>query len=351
MTPRQRVLTAWRGGTPDKVPLAIWHTRLTGEEYAPLLAAEACIIVKSRVFETAYEGVDIERRRWDDENGQHVRTEYHTSAGELTAQTTHANATTWQAERLYKSLADLEAIIELINARRLAPTYEQFAAADARHGEQSIARPAPLRTPMFEIIHELLGVDAYSVALLDCPGGIDSLYEALMAKRREALAMVADSPAKYAVVEGNVSFEIVGPERFRKYYHPAIEEACELMHSRGILTGAHLDGNNRMLAPLVAQTSLDVIEAHTPPPDCDLSVADARKAWPDKAIHINFPSSLHLQGRQAVLDKMQEILAQAAPGKAFVVGVTEDVPTNEYLLPLAEFVRDNGATPLGRGGT
>ena len=199
---------------------------------------------------------------------------------------------------------------------------------------------------MFEIIYELLGVDAYCMALADCPDGIDALYDALLAKRLEALAVVADSPAKYAVVEGNVSFELVGPDRFAKYYRPAIEEACDLLAGRGIITGAHLDGNNRALAPLIAATSLDVIEAHTPPPDCDLGVAEARAAWPGKAIHLNFPSSVHLQGREAVIGRMEEILAAAAPGNAFVVGLTEDTPTNEHLLPLARFVRDHGATPL-----
>jgi len=147
-------------------------------------------------------------------------------------------------------------------------------------------------------------------------------------------------------VEGNVAFEIIGPARFARYHAPAITEACELMASRGILTGAHLDGNNAALAPLVAQTGLDVIEAHTPPPDCDLSVADARKAWPDKAIHLNFPSSLHHRPRQAILDAARDILAEAAPGAGFVFGLTEDIPTNEHLPALARLVRDVGATPM-----
>ena len=346
MTPRRRVLAAWQGEMPDRIPFAVWHTRLHADEYAPLLEAGACIIVKSHLYTTELEGVRVEREQWDDSEGRHIRTVYHTRAGTLQSLSNYSSATTWLTERLFKGPEDYDALIELIKARRLAPTYDRFAADDARHGEQSIARPAPLRTPMFEIIYELLGVEAYAAELADHGDAIDALYEALLAKRREALAVVAESPARYAVVEGNVSFEMVGPARFERYYFPAIEEACELLGSRGILTGAHMDGNNRMLAPLIAGTSLDVIEAHTPPPDCDLSLADARSAWPGKAIHLNFPSSLHLRGQAEVLDSARDILAEAAPGEGFVFGLTEDIPTNEYLPALARFVAANGATPL-----
>jgi len=61
--------------------------------------------------------------------------------------------------------------------------------------------------------------------------------------------LVASSPAQYSVIEGNTDFNIVGLERFQNYYFPYIERACEILHSKGNLAGAHLDANNKRLAP------------------------------------------------------------------------------------------------------
>ncbi|HUU20953.1 MAG TPA: hypothetical protein VM389_00325 [Phycisphaerae bacterium] len=347
MTPRERVLTAWAGGMPDRVPVAIWHTRLFPPDYPPLLEAEACIIVRSNVYRIEYADTAVETETFTDPEGHpRTRTTFHTPAGDLATVTLFRQATTWTLQRLFRGPADYDALIALTEATRFAPTYEQFAADDARHGEQGLARPAPIRTPMYDIIHEIMGVEAFSVELTERPERIDALYDALLARRRRALAVLADSPARIAVIEGNVCFEIVGPERFRRYHYPAIEEACALCRGRGILTGAHLDSNCRAMAPLIAATSLDCIEAFTPPPDCDLPVADARRAWAGKGLFLNFPSSVHLSGREAVLARCRQILSESAPGEALIVGVTEDTPTNEYLAPLARLVRDEGRLPL-----
>ena len=113
-----------------------------------------------------------------------------------------------------------------------------------------------------------------------------------------------------------------------------------------MLAGAHLDGDNRALAPLVARTSLDFIESFTPPPDCDLAIGEARRLWPGKALYCNFPSSVHLMGAQAVQDTARTLIAEAAPGAGFMLGVLEDVPHTDTLVTLAETVRDSGQLPV-----
>jgi hypothetical protein len=173
-----------------------------------------------------------------------------------------------------------------------------------------------------------------------------ALYHALMEKRRRIFELLLDSPAEYVIVEANISVDIVGRKRFAEYYVPAIEEACEVLHAKGKLAGAHLDGNNRLLAPLVAGTSLDFIESFTPPPDCDLGIREARAVWPGKALYCNFPSSVHLSGTESVRARARALITEAAPGAGFILGVLEDVPPTDTLLPLAEAVRDFGRLPV-----
>jgi hypothetical protein len=253
--------------------------------------------------------------------------------------------TTWLASPLFRTPQDYDALLALIESRRFVPHDDRFVQDDASYGEQGIGRPATEATPMHEIIYRLLGVEQFAVEWFDHRDHVLALYRALLEQRRRVLPILAQSPAPYAIVEANVSVDIVGLDRFRQFYLPAIEEACDALHAAGKLAGAHLDGDNRVLAPLIAQTSLDFIESFTPPPDCDLSIAEARQAWPGKALYCNFPSSVHLDGAAAVRAIARALMAEAAPGAGFILGVLEDVPRLDTILVLAQSVWDFGPAP------
>ncbi len=348
-TPRTRFAAALRGDMPDRVPFVMWNNKLPGEPVnTALLDAGACVIVKSALYRVELDGVDARIESWIGEDGfRRQRTIYPTPAGRLEAVEAFRPGTTWLEAPLFREPSDYDALLALIQSRRFTPCYARYERDDASYGDQGIGRPGTESTPMHEIIYRLLGVENFAVEWHERRDHVLALYNALMETRRRILPIVADSPAPYAIVEANISPELVGVERFRRYYLPAIEEACELLHAKGKLAGAHLDGNNRLLAPLVAQTSLDFIESFTPPPDCDLPVSEARQAWPGKALYCNFPSSVHLGGPEAVRARAREILDQAAPGAGFVLGVLEDVPRNDTLTALAECVWQHGRTPIG----
>jgi hypothetical protein len=67
-----------------------------------------------------------------------------------------------------------------------------------------------------------------------------------------------------------------------------------------------------------------VIEAFTPPPCGDLSLADARRLWgPEVVIWVNFPETLFLLGRQATYDYTVDLLQQDKASGRLVIGMTE----------------------------
>ena len=63
----------------------------------------------------------------------------------------------------------------------------------------------------------------------------------------------------------------------------------------------------------------------------DLSVAEARKAWPEKILWINFPSAEHLNSAAQVAERTRQILKEAAPLNKFLVGITENVPHDRWV--------------------
>ena len=148
--------------------------------------------------------------------------------------------------------------------------------------------------------------------------------------------------------------EIIGPENFRKYYVPHYNEAAEVLHARGKLIGCHFDGNCRLLAEDIATTDLDYIEAFTPAPDSDMSLAEARRAWPDKVLWINFPSSLHLRPDAEVEQATVDLLDEAGSIDGLIMGITEDMPPDRWrdscqaiMNGLDRHARDNPSLYLG----
>ena len=125
---------------------------------------------------------------------------------------------------------------------------------------------------------------------------------------------------------GNVVPEILGPERVRDLIGPCWNAFADCVHERGKKLGDHLDANNLLIMDVVGNSRLDFVEAFTPPPDCNVTVAGARAAWPQKRLWTNFPSGVHLQPEQTIREATLEIIAQAGDRRGFLMGVTEDVP-------------------------
>ena len=125
------------------------------------------------------------------------------------------------------------------------------------------------------------------------------------------------------------------------YVLPHWEKVAAIFHEEGKMLGCHLDANNKLWAEEVGASGLDWIEAFTPAPDTDMTVAEARKVWSGKVLFINFPSSVHLQKASVIAATTRQILKEAAPGDRLIIGITENVPEN-----ILKTVNEFGKLPI-----
>ena len=88
----------------------------------------------------------------------------------------------------------------------------------------------------------------------------------------------------------------------------------------------HMDGRLGSLVEAISRTEIDVVEAFTPPPMGDVSIAEAKAAWPDKVIWANFPGSVFMLEPDEIRDFTVRLLREAMPGGRFILGVTENIP-------------------------
>ena len=108
------------------------------------------------------------------------------------------------------------------------------------------------------------------------------------------------------------------------------DELQEHFHRKGKFLGSHMDANNKAWAADIAASGFDYIEAFTPAPGTDMSLAQALAAWPDKVLWINFPSAVHLSDLQTIRRTARELIQAAAGTNRLIMGITEDVPPDRW---------------------
>jgi hypothetical protein len=333
MSPRELVETALCGGHGRQVPFTVYECMI------PQCAAERelrnrglCIVERRvNVFAVHRPNVRETRRTYWRRGKQFTRTVCETPAGNLTTLCEHAGFTQWWHERMFKSPDDYSAILSLIRDEQYEPNYAAFVEAEQRADGDAILRAGIGLEPLQALVSgTIMSMEDFCTQWMDNRDEVLKLYDALVENRRRVYPLVAESPALHANYGGNVVPEVTGPPVFEQYYVPHYNEAAEALHRRGKLLGCHFDANCRAIATLIAGTDLDYIEAFTPAPDTDMTLAEARRAWPGKVLWINFPSSLHLRPDREVEEAAVRLLGEAGSADGLIVGVTEDMPADRW---------------------
>jgi len=340
MTPRQRVETVLRGGAPDKTPLTMYENKIPQcEAERRLRNGGLCIVQRRGVVATHTPNVTTESHHYAEDGKPRVRRVWHTPHGDLSTLDQPAGFTTWHLERMFKGPGDYRRLRFLVDDQVHGPAYEAFATAQAAFGDDAIFRAGIAATPLHQIMIGWMGAETFAVEWAERRDEILSLYDAMAAKNRDIYHIVARSPASHANYGGNEVPEVMGRERFERYVVPLYDEAAAILHEHGKLIGTHLDGNNRLWADLVAASDLDYVEAFTPAPDTDMTLADALAAWPGKVLWINFPSSLHLASIETIEEATREMIRAAAPGDRLIIGITEDIPRDRWQANMLAIAR------------
>jgi hypothetical protein len=349
LSPRERVQVALRGGLGDRVPLTIyWLMFPRGDTERELRNAGVTIVERVPLFQVEHPRVEVLSREYQEGGVPHLRKELHTPRGSVYAtyrRESGYGTSWWQLDYFVKKPEDYAVLEFYLEDRTYQPSFEGYTEAVRRYGEDGYVVGNSEYSPMNMLIYELLGMERFCLDLADRPEKVLGLYEVLKAKQRRMFEICADSPAELILYCGNISQEVVGPDRFRLYFLPCLNEFAVLLHQRGKLAGCHLDARMAILVQAVGESSLDVIEAFTPTPTCDLSVAEARQAWPGKVLWINFPSSVHLESNERIRAELQRILSEAIPGDRFLVGITEDIPETAWRRSLR--ILNEGLSRLG----
>lgn len=95
----------------------------------------------------------------------------------------------------------------------------------------------------------------------------------------------------------------------------------------------HYDGNLQVIARDIASLDIDGIDSFTEPPEGDMSVAQARAAWPEKFLWVH-PNLGWYEHPDTLSARIRRVVRDAGPTR-YCLMISEEVPPNwEHTVPM-----------------
>lgn len=328
MTPRDRVYAVLRGEQPDRVPFAPYDVLVPRGDFER---------------EMRNRGMALCARSWSvAEHAPHTHVESYEEAG-VAYRAYHMPSGVIRVGRRYAgriidggeiqcvypitTVSDFAPAIELINDTEYAADHDAYTAHVRDMGADGVVRLegpiAPYESSYMEERLLWFHLSTWGTAQADWPDAFNRLLAALAARVERMIPHILDSPADF--VSMGWFGGLYSPRQFARHLLPYFHEHLPRLHASGKICSLHADAINlAAFAELLGETGVDVIEAFTPPPVGNLSLADARAAWgPDTVIWVNFPETVFWLGRQATYDYTVDLLKQDAGSRRLVLGLTE----------------------------
>jgi len=363
MKPRERILTLLRGGLPDRLPFVIYdHHLRRGEKEREARNRGMGIYCYRPCYLESMPNVEIVTRN---EENKLINT-YNTPVGSVTEILVHGigygvaygRGQDWKGviprrkEFLVKRPEDYEVLKFMVENIRYEPYNYAIDDQTRRLGDDGIVVTELPYEPLQRLLVEWVHWQRFYKDLASNRETIEEICEILEEKyEKELFPIAADSPCEIVAYGGNIDGVLVSPSMFEKYYLPSYARCAEIIHPKGKILANHMDGRLRVLAHLIGESKLDVIEAFTLPPMGDLPIDEALALWKNKIIFINFPAAIStLMGPnpQAVKRYLLEQLELMIPGdRLMLIASTENVVPEENIIAMTE-VMEKTTLPLTR---
>jgi hypothetical protein len=320
----ERINAVLYGGDPDRVPYAPYDNLVPRGDFERELRNRGmglCLRRDGIWSETT--DVDVEYKTED----VLAYTIYHTPEGDVrSARRTHvgriSDGESIEAEWMIKEVADFSPVIFMVENTVFHEDYAGFQGHIRDVGRDGIVRfQGPY--PPYDATEGYFSLENWAQAQHDWPQEFARLLEACERRLERSMPLVLDAPAEFMSM-GSLS-GIYGPRQYEQYVLPFYEKWMPELLARGKIPALHAHNSNlTAFVNLVKETGAPVIEAFTPPPVGDLSLADARAAWgPEVVIWVNFPETIFWLGKQQTYDYTADLLKQDKASKRLVIGMTE----------------------------
>ena len=341
MTQRERILSVYRGTTPDVVPYMLdlshwyyhrhqkpWDLTVSYERpetelidyhrrngvgfYVPNLASHY----------TASYGPDVRSEVQKGERGgePEIVWRLHTPLGSIERRRVwEPGSYSWAISRWgVRDERDLRVLAFALASREYAPLWDRYEAWRAAVGECGVVYALAGYSAMGHLLHYWMGSAETILATVDWPDTMHAVVDEINRNNLKLVDLLAKSPAEVICMGDNFSGDMQPPSFFRQWSEPFYAEAVRRLHAAGKYVAVHVDGRLRGAIGMIRDTGADCCDAATPAPMGDLSPAECRaEAGADFILSGGVPPNLWLpevpvaRFRESVLDWLD--LRKASP--------------------------------------
>ncbi len=330
MTKKNRLMTALRGGRPDRIPFTIYKWILENVEPADserLLKKGLITIDSVKIFKEVYdETINIHVVEKGEGKDKRICTTIETPIGSINEEYRYEEVfnSKWINEYFVKSENDIPILKYVFDHTSIEPDFDGYNTALEEMGDDGIVLGEIIPIPIAWLWVNFMGVEVWSEALYIHTELFNSLHNSLLNLYRQQIEIASNSPAEVIWFGDNITGTVISPSIYKNYCVPVYNEVCEPLRKKGKLSFAHYDGENLVLKDLIAGVNLDIIEAFTPPPMERMTVKEAREAWPDKVLSLNLPGNLFTEDDSVIRDYAAGYIEEAGEASGFIIGCTEE---------------------------
>jgi len=345
MTPRERLLSPFRGVKPDApawlVDLTYWYsaTKAQGNLPQEYDGPEGCRKLHedlgvccyyhygARVYKGSHDGVEHECEEKDGVR----RNCWRTPVGELSDQWRYIpQAQCWaHVDYAVKTAADLRVLQDLFSRVRHEPNQDAFQEKVEFYGGSGVPICAVPRSPLPALLADWCGVMSTVYLIHDEPAAVKDTLAIIDQSNDVAFERAAASSVELFHFcdnldsSGSASFF---EEFMEEYYSRRLGQ----LHAAGKCAVVHLDGRLRGLLPKLARAGFDGIESVTPGPVGDIEVEDLRTVIGNEETILwgGIPGAMFCEPWTAddIRDQTRRLLDALWEGGRLVVGSADQVP-------------------------
>lgn len=327
---RERIEAFWSGERPDRIPFTIyqneWRHTASAPEWIPLFKKGLGVTWHlPTVQETWAPQIEPTHQEYKQDGQLHEVITIQTPLGAI--RETYIDG--WRQKFFLETAQDYAVMTYIVKNTRLEPDYAGFQAMDQKIGPYGIPLIMFGRTPLQRILVDWVGLENFSYHLVDLHDEMMALYQAQFEMLRKKAVLVAEGPGRFVSVLENFTAESLGPARYRQFLLPVYQEIFPILQSSGKIIGTHYDGQLSSCKKWIAEAPMDLIESLTPPPEGDMTLTEARAAWPNKLFWSNINVDLYYRPADELKRIVCERVAEGAPdGRRFAFEVSEQYPDN-----------------------
>jgi len=220
-----------------------------------------------------------------------------------------------------------------------------------RNGAPTIFMP---RVNVQDLYINTMGVEAAIYAISDWQDAVEAYFVALDDLHLRFIDAIEESPVRIINFGDNLHGATLPPAYFLRWVMPAYHRRIERLHSFGCFVHSHWDGDTRPLLPLAQETGLDGIEAITPQPQGDVTLAEVEQALGGTMTLLDGIPALYFNDDwpvETLLECVDELLDRFAP--RIILGISDELPSHgdiERIRLVTERVDDYNAGIAVRSG-